>query len=56
MDKLEKLLEKPSDNMGKISDYNDGTIDRIIDVIEGKGDTMLRMNTDYRKHTKESKY
>ena len=56
MDKLEKLLEKPSDNMGKISDYNDGTIDRIINVIEGKGDTMLRMSTDYRKHTRESKY
>ena len=56
LDKLEKLLDKPSDNMGKISDYNDGTIDRIIDVLEGKGDTMLRMNTDYRKHTRESKY
>lgn len=56
MDKLEKLLKKPSENMGKISDYNNGTIDRIIDVIEGKGDTMLRMSTDYRKHSRESKY
>ena len=56
MDKLEKLLEKPSELMGKISDYNDGTIDRIIDCIDGKGDTMLRMSTDYRKHSHESKY
>lgn len=56
MDKLEKLLAKPSELMGKISDYNDGTIDRIVDIIEGKGDTMLRMSTDYRKHTRESKY
>jgi hypothetical protein len=56
MDKLEKLLEKPHENMGKISDYNNGTIDRIIDIIEGKGDTMLRMSTDYRKHSRESKY
>jgi len=56
LDKLEKLLEKPSEHMGKISDYTDKTIDRIIDVLEGKGDTMLRMNTDYRKHTRESKY
>lgn len=56
MDKLEKLLEKPSENMGKISDYNNGTIDRICDILEGKGDTMLRMSTDYRKHTRESKY
>ena len=56
MDKLEKLLEKPNENMGKISDYTDKTIDRICDILEGNGDTMLRMSTDYRKHTKESKY
>ena len=56
LDKLEKLLVKPSELMGKISDYNDGTIDRIVDILEGKGDTMLRMSTDYRKHSRESKY
>ena len=56
LDKLEKLLLRPHENMGKISDYNDGTIDRIINCIDGKGDTMLRMSTDYRKHTRESKY
>lgn len=56
LDKMEKLLKKPSEQMGKISDYNDGTIDRIVDILEGKGDTMLRMSTDYRKHTRGSKY
>jgi len=56
LDKLEKLLKKPHENMGKISDYNNGTIDRIVDILEGKGDTMLRMSTDYRKHSRESKY
>jgi len=56
LDKLEKLLVKPSEYMGKISDYNDGTIDRIVDILEGKGDTMLRMSTDYRKHSREGKY
>ena len=56
LDKMEKLLKKPSEKMGKISDYNDGTIDRIVDILEGKGDTMLRMSTDYRKHTRGSKY
>ena len=56
LDKLEKLLMKPSEYMGKISDYNDGTIDRIVDILEGKGDTMLRMSTDYRKHSREGKY
>jgi len=56
LDKLEQLLKKPSEKMGKISDYNDGTIDRIVDILEGKGDTMLRMTTDYRKYTRETKY
>jgi len=56
LDKLEKLLKKPHANMGKISDYNNGTIDRIIDVLEGDGDKYLRMSTDYRKYTRESKY
>jgi hypothetical protein len=56
LDKLEKLLKKPSDNMGKISDWTDLTIDRICDIIEGKGEQYLRMSTDYRKHSRESKY
>ncbi len=56
LDKMENLLKKPSEFMGKISDYNDGTIDRICDILEGKGDTMMRMSTDYRKHTREGKY
>ena len=56
MDKLEKLLMKPHDNMGKISDYTDKTIDRICDILEGNGEQYLRMSTDYRKHTRETKY
>ncbi len=42
--------------MGQISDYNDATIGRIVDILEGKGESMLRMSTDYRKYTRESKY
>ena len=56
LDKLEKLLIKPHANMGKISDYTNLTIDRICDIIEGKGEQYLRMSTDYRKHTKEGKF
>ena len=56
MDKLEALLDTPHPNMGKISDRNDSTIDRICDILEGKGEDMLRMSVDYRKHTRESKY
>jgi len=54
--KLRRLLQEPHKNMGKISDYNDGTIDRICDILEGTGEKWLRMGTDYRKHTRESKY
>jgi len=56
LNKLYTLLDTPSVNMGKISDRNDSTIDRICDILEGKGEDMLRMTTDYRKHTRESKF
>jgi len=54
--KLNKLLLAPHKDIGKISNWTDKTIDRICDIIEGKGDQWLRMSTDYRKHTKETKY
>jgi hypothetical protein len=54
--KLYKLLLNPSPNLGKISDYNDQTIDRICDIITGQGEKYLRMGTDYRKHVSESKF
>lgn len=54
--KLNNLLIAPHKNIGKISDWTDKTIDRICDIIEGKGEQWLRMSTDYRKHTKETKY
>jgi hypothetical protein len=56
INKLHPLLCSPHHNQGKISDHNNGTIDRILDILEGKGDKWLRMDTDYRKHTRESKY
>jgi len=49
-------LEAPSNNMGKISDWNDGTIDRICDIIEGKGEQWNRAGNRYRDHVSESKY
>ena len=54
--KLDVLLKKAHPNMGKISDYTDGTIDRICDILEGKGSQYLRISSDYRKHTREAKY
>lgn len=54
--KLERLLEHPHSRMGSISDYNNATIDRICDILEGNGDKYLRMTNDYRKYNRESKY
>ena len=54
--KLDVLLKKAHPNMGKISDWTDGTIDRICDILEGNGEQWNRDSTDYRKHTREAKY
>jgi len=56
LNKLQELIFTPHPKMGKISDWTDGTIDRICDILEGKGEQWLRMSTDYRNHTRESKY
>jgi hypothetical protein len=40
--KLNKLLEHPHPGMGTISDWTDGTIDRIVDILEGKGEQWQR--------------
>lgn len=54
--KLMPLLAKPHSSMGLLSNWTDGTIDRICDIMEGTGEKWLRMSVDYRKHTNESKY
>ena len=54
--KLEKLLQQPHANMGKISTWTDGTVDRILDILMGQGECWNRSSTDYRKHLLENKY
>jgi glycosyltransferase involved in cell wall biosynthesis len=56
IEKLYNLLDAPHPNMGKISDWNDKTIDRILDIVTGNGEKWLRSNTDYRQKTREEKY
>ncbi len=56
LNKMNHAIYNPSPYMGKISDWTDKTIDRICDILEGKGEQWLRMSTDYRNHTRESKY
>jgi glycosyltransferase involved in cell wall biosynthesis len=60
-DAVSKILagiEAPSTNMGKISDWTDGTIDRMIDIMEGsfKHNKWLRSGNRYRDHVAEAKY
>lgn len=53
--KLSVLLQNPV-NQGKISNWTDGTIDRIIDIMEGNGEQWRRDDVRYRRHTRCSKY
>ena len=54
--KLRNLLEQPHHNMGLISDWNDGTIDRIVDILEGNGEQWNRSGNRYRDHVPGNKY
>jgi len=56
INKLTNLLDKQHSNVGKISDHTSGTVDRICDILEGKGQHLLRVQNDYRKHTREAKF
>jgi glycosyltransferase involved in cell wall biosynthesis len=54
--KLNILLMRPHANMGKLSDWTDGTIDRMIDIMTGKGEQWRRDGNRYRDHVAESRY
>ena len=56
MDKLELLLSKPSPSMGQISDWTNGTIDRMLDIMTGKGEQWRRDGPHYRTPVSENKY
>ena len=54
--KLRNLLEQPHHNMGLISDWNNGTIDRVVDILEGNGEQWNRSGNRYRDHVPGDKY
>jgi hypothetical protein len=54
--KLENLLEQPHHNLGLISNWTDGTVDRIVDILEGKGESWNRAGNRYRDHVSQAKY
>jgi len=54
--KLENLLQEPHHNQGLISDWTDGTVDRVVDILEGKGESWNRAGNRYRDHVSQAKY
>ena len=56
MSKLELLLSKPSPSMGQISDWTNSTIDRMLDIMTGKGEQWRRDGQHYRTPVSEAKY
>lgn len=54
--KLGPLLKDAHRNQGLISDWNNGTIDRIVDIMEGKGEQWNRAGNRYRDHVAGAKY
>ena len=57
-DKMFNLLNKPRNNLGKLSDWTSGTIDRCIDIMLNNEDSeqWWRGKTDYRNETARAKY
>jgi hypothetical protein len=54
--KLRSLIAGAHHKQGQISNWNDGTIDRIIDIMEGTGEKWNRAGNRYRDHVAEAKY
>ena len=53
--KIQTLIRRPV-RQGQISDWTNGTIDRMIDIMTGKGEQWRRDGNRYRDHVSESKY
>lgn len=56
INKLMNLIEAPHNDIGRISDWTDKTIDRYIDIMQGIGEQWRRDNKDYRENLLENKY
>jgi len=54
--KMQNLLQEPHHNMGLISDWTNGTIDRVVDIMEGNGEQWNRAGNRYRDHVSQAKY
>ena len=54
--KMQMLLREPHHNMGLISDWNNSTVDRIVDILSGNGEQWNRAGNRYRDHVAHEKY
>jgi len=54
--KVQNMLFAPHHNQGLISDWNNGTIDRIVDILQGNGESLRRDDARYRDHVAHEKY
>lgn len=54
--KLTPLLAAPHKNMGKISNWTNGTIDRYVDIMTGVGGKWQRNSPTYRDRLIDKKY
>ena len=54
--KLNRLMYEPRKNIGKLSDWTSGTIDRCLDIMFGNAEEWYRNTKDYRKHVPTAKY
>ena len=54
--KMQNLLQEPHHNMGLISNWNNATVDRIVDIVTGQGEQWNRAGARYRDHASEAKY
>lgn len=54
--KLLKLIDRRAYNQGDISKWTSGTIDRYIDIMQGKGEEWRRDDNRYRDHVSKEKY
>jgi len=54
--KMLNLLQAPHHNMGLISDWNNATVDRVVDIILGQGEQWNRAGNRYRDHVAHEKY
>jgi len=54
--KLDLLLLAPHHNQGLISDWTNGTVDRVVDIMQGSGEQWRRDDPRYRDHAATAKY